>query len=524
MIRGNYPVSVDLAKESIRCFEECNNELGIADAKYAIAGTLYKTDDYRGGLGYLIDCLLIYQKFGDHHNESKTRKSIGTIYEYYGDQEAAIATYEAAIRAAQKVKDLNLQSNALNPLSGILLNQGKVHEAMEMIERSICMKEEAKDVRGLAFSLYGRGKIHAALKDFESAEADYLRSIAIHTEMGEKLGVGMAYHKLGALYLDQKQYEKAQETLIKALDFANRNNIALIKFKGNYLLYHLHKELGDHAKSLEYLEHYVREKELVINTQTLKLIDSYDAISKMEAAEAEIKAEKERSAIIEQKNLELDAFFYRVSHDLKGPITSILGLDFVAREELTEDRAVEFLDMYKDQVLRINHIIDSLIKFTRSNHFAEVAEEIDFSKMIRECIASFNYLPNFDLIHFQIDVGKDTRLKAEWSLVNAILQNLIENAIKYIRPDQPQPSVHIRIQQDQKQVKVIVEDNGVGMDMETRQNTFDMFYQGDEVAAGTGLGLYIVKKSVKQLNGNLELESELGQGTTFKISIPQRES
>ncbi len=522
MIQGAYSYSIELAEKAISYFRLVENNVGIADAKYTIAGALYKTDDLKRGLQYLIDCLHIYQRHEDYHNQARVRKSIGTIYEYYGDQQAAINAYEAAIEAGKTAKDLNLQSNAFNPLSGILLNQGKTEEAMELIELSISMKKETNDIRGLAFALYGRGKVYTETGDFILAEKDLLKSIDIHREMGEELGIGMSFHKIGALYLKMKDFQRADEMLKKALAYANEKRIALIKFKANYLLYQLYKEQGQLEQSMEFLEAYVKEKEFVIGTQTSKLIESYDAIARMEAKEAEIKVEKERSSMIEQKNLELDAFFYRVSHDLKGPITSLVGLDFVAREDLKDNKSIQYLDMFKEQILRINHIIDSLIKFTRSNHFAEVAEEIDFSEMSQECISSFNYLPNFGLIDFQVVVDQDVSLKAEWALVNTILQNLIENAIKYVRKDQEQPRVAVRIGPKHHGVLLTVEDNGLGMDEETRKNIFNMFYQGNEVIAGAGLGLYILKKSVDQLGGKLELDSQLNEGTTFRVFIPDR--
>ena len=522
MILGNYPVAIEVANEAIEKFKRHGGELGVAEAKYTIAGALYKTDNFNLGLKHLLDCLLIYKRYDDLHNQARVYKAIGTIHEYFGDQPAAIKAYESAVDCAESVGDLNLQSNAFNPLSGILLNQGKVDEAMQMIEKSIAMKDSTQDVRGMAFALYGRAKVYTTLGQFELAETDFMESIRIHQEMGEKLGVAMAFHKLGAMFLAKEDFDNACLYLEKALEFANEHNIALIKFKGNYLMYELNKAMGEDAKALTYLERYVKEKELVINSHTTKLIEGYDALAEMESAAAEIKVEKERSSVVERKNLELDSFFYRVSHDLKGPITSLFGLDMVAREELEDEKSLQYLDMYKQQVLRINHILDSLIKFTRTNHFAEVAEDIDFRKLTQDCVAAFSYLPNFELIHFSIDVDPEISFKAEWTLVNTIIQNLIENAIKYMRKEAEKPKVEISISKANEWVSIIVEDNGKGMDENTRQNIFDMFYQGQNIMQGTGLGLFILKKSVEKLHGRVKLTSVLNEGTTFTIEIPTR--
>ena len=125
MILGEYEQSLKNAGEAIKYFEELKDEIGIANAKYNIAGVYYKTDNYHLGLINLVDCINTYRKFNDQHNLSRAHKSIGTIYEYFGDEKNAIKTYEDAIISAQKVGDLNLESNAYNPLSSIYLKQKK---------------------------------------------------------------------------------------------------------------------------------------------------------------------------------------------------------------------------------------------------------------------------------------------------------------------------------------------------------------------------------------------------------------
>jgi len=102
MIMGEYDLSTGRANEAIKCFEELKDDKGIADAKYNIAGILYKTDNYHLGLIYLIDCLRIYTAFNDFHNISRVEKTLGTIYDFFGDQNNSVRAYENAIEAAKK--------------------------------------------------------------------------------------------------------------------------------------------------------------------------------------------------------------------------------------------------------------------------------------------------------------------------------------------------------------------------------------------------------------------------------------
>lgn len=234
MIKGNFNLSLSYSEKAIQYYEATSNELGIADAKFSIAGVHYKTDNYHLGMVNLIDSLNIYKKYQDYYNMARCYKSLGTILEYFGDQNKAIEYYENCIAKAKLAGDVNLESNAYNPLSGILIKKGKYAEAMELIEKALSMKEFSGDTRGYAFSLYGRAKVYAATGKYDLAEKDYLNALTIHKKFNEKLGIAMLYSKLGELYLKMNQFDLALETLTKAREFSYENKIMVIKYKSNY--------------------------------------------------------------------------------------------------------------------------------------------------------------------------------------------------------------------------------------------------------------------------------------------------
>ncbi len=295
MIMGDYDRSMKLSEEAIIRFEELKDKKGIADAKYNIAGIYYKTDNYHLGLVYLMDCLSIYKKYKDFHNQARVQKSLGTIYEYYGDQNNAIQAYESSIENAIKVSDLNLESNAYNPLSGIYLKQNNIEKADEIIELSVNMKKLTGDLRGLAFSIYGRGKVNKSKGLFKEAEMDFLEALTIHKEMGEHLGEAMTYNKMGALYFENGFLDKAKNVLQKGLETSEQFNILITKFKCSYLLYLIYKKENNLFESLKYLEIYLVLKETVINTQTLRVIENYELISKMKWLEKKSEIERKKS-------------------------------------------------------------------------------------------------------------------------------------------------------------------------------------------------------------------------------------
>ena len=284
--------------------------------------------------------------------------------------------------------------------------------------------------------------------------------------------------------------------------------------------------LGDRYRRLK------REKEaaqaLAIQLQqenTLKLEASVrERTEQLYSANEELKStletNKRQTKIIEDKNAELDAFFYRISHDLKGPIASLLGLSELAKMEVKDEPARGYLEKQHSQVERLNNIITGLINLTQLNHADLGKQDIEFNTMIEECIGSFQGMPNFTNITFRKLVDANIHFQTEWTLLNAIIQNLIENAIKYSR--RQSPYVEIRVRPENSHIILEVEDNGQGIAQEHQTKIFEMFFRATPNASGRGLGLYILKRSVDKLKGTIEIKSEPGAGSTFTVRLPQK--
>lgn len=519
MIQGEFQNAIAYSEESLQYFKKINDQKGIADAQYNIAGVLYKTDDYYLGLHYLLDCLSIYRTLGDLYSEARVLKSMGTIYEYLGDLDNAVESYLKCVEAGRAAKDPNLESNAYNPLSGVYLKRNQDDLAIDIIEKSITIKQQTNDVRGLAFALYGRGKVFIKLRKFDQALNDLTQSLTIHQQMKDQLGVAMAYNKLGLLYFERRDYEQAQKFLLDALQKSEEFNIRFIRFKAYYSLHQVARAQGRTQEALDYLEKYIHIKESVINSRTYTVIKSYEAISRVDILEREAKAQKDKTEIIEKKNAELDSFFYRVSHDLKGPIASLLGLNNLIKLEVKDEHIQRYFNMYQTQIMRINNIVMDLIDLTRMNNQEENKVRIDFETLLDECIQSYHYVENFNAIRFIKKIDKDINFYSVWAIVNTILQNLVENAIKYASPAKDS-FVLVSIRNLGNQICIEVEDNGIGIQADYQSRVFNMFFRANDQVQGTGLGLYILKRAVERLNGEVRFESDVRYGTKFTVLLP----
>jgi signal transduction histidine kinase len=205
---------------------------------------------------------------------------------------------------------------------------------------------------------------------------------------------------------------------------------------------------------------------------------------------------------------------------LKGPIASLLGLSELAKKDIKDADALHYLGMYENQIKRLNMIVMELINITELNYRDVQLSKINFYEIIDNCITAYTYLPHFDKIKFRIDVGSDLKFNSEWYIVNTILQNLIENSIKYIDIEKNQQIVDISVKRDRNNIIIKLADNGLGIPAEHQERIFEMFFRASNNAEGTGLGLFILKRAVERLKGDVSLTSELSKGTTFIISLP----
>ncbi len=519
MIQGDHIKSITHSKQALHYFQRVQSLKEIADAKFNIASSLYKTDNFHDGLKGLLECRQIYQSIGDGSSECRALKSIATIYEYWGDLNKAFLIYKECIELATKHGDLAMLSNAYNPISGLYLKRGDIETATKISDKSIAIKKKIKDERGLAYSIYGKGKVFFAQQKLDRAEKCFLESLALQQKFGDKLGEGMVLNKLGLTYIGKKKYAQAESILKQAIVLANKHNVKVNLFKTYQSLYTLYKILGDETKALHSLEQFILHKESNVRSHTADIIKSYEAANEIYKLEKDTKAQMDYLEIVQKKNTELDSFFYRVSHDLKGPISSLLGLNALIEHEQFDEEALKYFNMYKKLSTRIDTIVMDLINITRISSHEIVPVQIDFMQLIEECIHSYSYFDNFDRIEFQIEVEEAIDFKSEWVIVNTILQNLIENSIKYIRTAIRKPYVLVQVYTEGSLLYIKVTDNGQGISEEYQERIYDMFFRANDKASGSGLGLYILKRAVERLQGKVSLQSEAGKGTTFTVCI-----
>ena len=220
-------------------------------------------------------------------------------------------------------------------------------------------------------------------------------------------------------------------------------------------------------------------------------------------------------------NEELDTFVYRSSHDLRAPLTSVLGLTSVIEDE-TDLHKIYYLNfLIKESVERLLKVTEDMTDYSRNARTAVQKEKVDFLSLIDDAILSHHFMENFHRLKINIDVQEaPSSFLIDKKRIEILINNALSNAVKYQDTNKEYSVLNISVKFDKENFILTFEDNGLGIEEVYQDKIFEMFYRANPYSLGSGLGLYIVKGIVEKLNGKIELKSVYGKGTTFIFTFP----
>ncbi|HYF69998.1 MAG TPA: PAS domain S-box protein [Ohtaekwangia sp.] len=245
--------------------------------------------------------------------------------------------------------------------------------------------------------------------------------------------------------------------------------------------------------------------------QTIGIYGVYIDITERMKVEEELKI----------RNAELDNFVYKVSHDLRAPLSSILGLVNLAKLPGNTDDLQEYIDIIGGKVEHLDHFIGDVLSHSKNLKMEVTISKVDFNSVIDRTFNDLNYLQGASDIRKSIRIEGIDFYSDPWR-ISEIFRNLISNAIKYRQIHGVQSEVSIRVHVDHLRAEINFSDNGIGIDEQNLAKIFEMFYRATEQSDGSGIGLYIVKNAVDKLGGQITVSSRLRQGTRFNIILPNR--
>ncbi|WP_375436541.1 PAS domain-containing protein [uncultured Hymenobacter sp.] len=225
-------------------------------------------------------------------------------------------------------------------------------------------------------------------------------------------------------------------------------------------------------------------------------------------------------------NVDLDNFIYTASHDLRAPIANIEGLLHALTQQLPEASATDtqvltILQMMQGAVERFQKTIDHLTDVTKlQKEHVQPSQAVNLAAVVEEVCLDLAPLLKSTQARLDVDVAHCPTISFSQKNLRSVVYNLLSNALKYRHPDRV-PHVRLRCQQTDSHAELSVQDNGLGLTAPQQARLFGMFQRLHDHVEGTGIGLYMVKRMVENGGGHIQVESQLGVGSTFTISFPR---
>ncbi|OJV55850.1 MAG: hypothetical protein BGO31_17330 [Bacteroidetes bacterium 43-16] len=549
-----------LSEELMERSKAINYQLGIGNAYNHKGACYWIKGEYEDGLDELAEAYSIARELEDKTLEAKALNNYGRIYRELGDISNALVHFEEALEINEQLNnvinqsinltnianlylDLSDYDSALeyalkclpifekeqdnvrlasiyNTLGNIYYKKEMLNEALDYFQRMQMMAEENSPSKSLANS--GLGKVYFKLNDYE--RASHFLNIALEqskeTNNFEVEIITLYY--LAYLYENQALYQKSLEFYNEALQLANEflRKQDLVSIHERLSI--LHDTLSNVPKAYEHLKAYEKLKEEIFHQNTYNKMRNLQIKNKIEVAKKE-KEVAERTAMLKQQ------FMANMSHEIRTPMNAIVGITRLLMDKHPSEEQVRYLKLIQQSTDNLLVIINDILDLSKIEANKITIESIRFSirellygtKEIMQIKAREKFL-SFDI---EIDDRIPDCLIGDPTRLNQILVNLIGNAVKFTEKGGVKVQVKLYKENGHKiAVRFDIADTGIGISKQYINTIFDSFTQaGSDTTrkyGGTGLGLTISKQLVDLMNGRMEVESQLGIGTTFSVLIP----
>jgi len=534
---------------------------------------MYNTNlEYYTGIQYLLKAIELYDKHFEKDNQLKAIMvaNVGGAYFRLEDYEKALSYQQKAIQISRDNDIGIIRSIYLDDLGQTLIKLNRLPEAEIVLDEALVEQQKLGDYQSTIQTLQYKIELTLKQNHYDKAMSYGLEALKMPQIQDYPGLLSGTLNLLAKVSLLAKDYDNVIIYGKEAIGVAQKSD--LLTYEKESLGY-LNKA---YSQKKMYAEAYATSEKLINLTENLKNSDKEKYTAELEAKyqnkEQDQKIEylneeqksqstriqlligligitllsiglisflyfkgKQSSKIIEDKNeklneyikynMELENFAHIASHDLKTPLRTIVSFSQLLKRKSKlklDETETEYLDYVIKGTKEMALLVDDLLSYSQIQGNAIHIETIDPQMLIEETLQFIGALVQEKNAKIELDL-KSKYIKGDPTKLKQLLQNLISNAIKFHKPNQT-PTVKIKLTDDDKYWKLSVKDNGIGIEKEYFDKIFLIFkrLQGKEHYEGTGIGLAICKKIADQHNGEIWVESEIGEGSTFFITIDKK--
>lgn len=222
---------------------------------------------------------------------------------------------------------------------------------------------------------------------------------------------------------------------------------------------------------------------------------------------------------LKKANQELDTFLYRSSHDLRAPLTTILGVvDILKRERVAPEETAKYVDYIHDRAQKADDVIRDIIMLRRGQKMELSVLDINVHALVSELFTRYEALWKGKM-QFVLTGDSPLSIRSDVDRLTLALDNIITNSITYRNHDQKDAWVKVHLEKTPTGARITIQDNGQGIAEKHLDKIFDMFYRANMQSEGSGLGLYMVREALDDIQSTIDVQSKEGEGSTFILEV-----
>jgi signal transduction histidine kinase len=544
---GNYTIAIEYTLQNLPISERLADTLELLDC-YTTLGNIYSNmENFTEANFYLKKAVSIGSKI----NASQ----LAAILNFYGYAYTKMGKYDSGQFYIQRALLRELKnpqpgyglSYIYNNLAEIYYLKKEYDKAIEFYSMSSGLSVEKKSEFGMTYTLLGLALVYNDLKQFEKAIALSKQSIELSKKNFFRDRIKEGYRILYEIYKAKKDYQNALDSYIyfhhyQDSIFSEDRMQYIDNLKINYELEKIERENKLLKKDAELKGSQLSQQRTlkwvgiitilfllaisILLYRNNKQRKKSNSLLKKYSAELEQQVVKRTEELVNtnielvKQNNQLEQFGYIIAHNLRGPVSRILGLSNLITKQYDPIRDEEIITQLHGSAEELDAIIydlNGILDIKKGIHTAY--SQVDLPARLEKVKSIL-----VDKINESTAVIKqDFQVKTIYAIpayIESILYNLLSNAIKYRYYDRV-PEIEIKTYPENDTVVLIVQDNGIGIDLQkSKAKMFSLYQRFHHHVEGKGLGLFLVKTQVEALSGTIEIESKVNEGTTFIITLP----
>jgi len=521
-----YELAESYFNQCLISYTAAKDTAGIGYALFTMGNCFQALRQDKDALDYFSRSLDIREKLGDNNGIALVKRGMGQAYFHQKQYDQALSFLNTALKGIQALQDKYEECAVLLDLSDVYLAVNDYGKAIDCAQQSAKLSKIIKSNSGVSESLERLIAAYKKKGDLKNAFQYQTQYIAMQESLlNEKALKDVTLTEFSRIRTENAALEKDNRLIASK----NNNYLARLNEYSNAIVV-----IAVILASVILLLLVLYRRNLEKQTTNKLLLQQKEEIAtinkELEALNEEMNAQME---VVGAQNIELERlnsiknkFFSIISHDLRGPLSTLQTLFSIYRQgDISAEDFGMLLSRLEDTLLTTGSFLDNLLEWSKNQLEGIIVKPVNFN--IADCIAENIQLfeSKIGLKNLKVDNSKVEPLQvyADRDMISLVVRNLLSNSIKFCSPGD---EITFSTKSGDNSVAIAIHDTGPGISETDRENLFNLEHtisSGTQNEKGNHLGLILCRDMLIQNNGSIRFETKKGEGTTFWVELPGTE-